>query len=372
LQRNQKATKQQQRQRKESSAQQQQQHGADAVNKKWNGDEALEGDYDGFEDLNEVELIDTNRPAILGALRQEAALPLSGCCSCAPLQSIASSDLKPTTIETAARQLAANALFDKLPEAKKMLRDLLAQLPEQFTVFLPSNEAVDRLPRALISRLKRRPNELRLVLANHLVSGQQTLAQLMRDKVLKSRAARSSMNKSRNSILRVNVSRNETATVNGQRLLLVDQPIKDQSHEGLLHLVDGLLYPLADQNLLDTLKACNKFDGFVTLAQGTGLSDILEQGNCLLFLILIKFSCLKIKAVTDNLQLFLFDNKRHFLHIVCAQQRCLAKDSGRRFRFDSEQYDGFERFDCFYVTINYNKKMFFFLLKFLISILLIY
>jgi hypothetical protein len=262
-----------------TAAQQQQQLDSGRVGStSWNGDEPVEGDYEGFDDLNEVELIDTNRPSA-AALRQASPSQLSGCCSCAPLQSIVS-DIKPVSLETAAQQLGANALFERLPEAGRLLRELVQKLPEpQFTVLLPSSEAVERLPKSLISRLKRQSDELRLVLANHVVIGRRTLAELMRNKVLQSRATRTS--KSQSAMLRVNVARNETATVNGQRLLLVDQPIVEQSRNGLLHLIDGLLYPIADRNLLDTLKACNKFDGFVTLAQGTGLSDVLEQGNCI-------------------------------------------------------------------------------------------
>lgn len=40
-------------------------------------------------------------------------------------------------------------------------------------------------------------------------------------------------------------------------------------------------------DIMDTLKQCDKFDGFVTLAEGTGLTQILKQGKFLLILILI-------------------------------------------------------------------------------------
>lgn len=32
-------------------------------------------------------------------------------------------------------------------------------------------------------------------------------------------------------------------------------------------------------DILDTLKRCDKFDGFVTLVEGTGLAQILKQGK---------------------------------------------------------------------------------------------
>lgn len=54
-------------------------------------------------------------------------------------------------------------------------------------------------------------------------------------------------------------------------------------------MIDGIL---ADQHqsgssqpqqvqldIMETLKQCDKFDGFVTLAEGTGLTQILKQGE---------------------------------------------------------------------------------------------
>ena len=56
---------------------------------------------------------------------------------------------------------------------------------------------------------------------------------------------------------------------------------------GRIHIIDGLLAewpaltaPQAQPlDILDTLKQCDKFDGFVTLAEGTGLASILKQGE---------------------------------------------------------------------------------------------
>ena len=64
-----------------------------------------------------------------------------------------------------------------------------------------------------------------------------------------------------------------------------------------MHVIDGLLDsagqpPLASSagaltpaansklpDIMDTLRQCDKFDGFVTLAEGTGLTQILKQGE---------------------------------------------------------------------------------------------
>lgn len=53
---------------------------------------------------------------------------------------------------------------------------------------------------------------------------------------------------------------------------------------GRIHVIDGLLdWPAGSQakllDIMDTLKQCDKFDGFVTLAEGTGLTQILKQGK---------------------------------------------------------------------------------------------
>ena len=240
-------------------------------------DDYSDADYEGFDELNEVELIDAHNGALL-AMHHNSVLLTAACCSCSPLHTLSSStSVKPQSISALAKHLRAQSLFRKLPDAEKLLQELLQQHSSnaEFTLFLPSHEAVDRLPRTLITRLNQRPAELRLVLANHLMSGRRTLAQLLQQSAMTTFATRGQQK----SLLRFNFYRNQTFTVNGQRLVSADQAVQEQNRLGLIHLLDGLLFPLANKNLLETLKACNKFDGFVTLAQGTGLSDILEQGE---------------------------------------------------------------------------------------------
>lgn len=58
---------------------------------------------------------------------------------------------------------------------------------------------------------------------------------------------------------------------------------------GRIHVIDGVLDWTPAQtgagqqakllDIMDTLKQCDKFDGFVTLAEGTGLTQILKQGK---------------------------------------------------------------------------------------------
>lgn len=62
----------------------------------------------------------------------------------------------------------------------------------------------------------------------------------------------------------------------------------ERSAGGRIHVIDGFLdWPLGLSgnnrllDIMDTLKQCDKFDGFVTLAEGTGLTQILKQGKLL-------------------------------------------------------------------------------------------
>lgn len=122
------------------------------------------------------------------------------------------------------------------------------------------------MPLNLIHHWEKKPEELARVLDNHIVQNEpHKLFNLLELKTLASIAN----NNSNTSIIRFNHYRNDTFTANGQRVIFGDQV---GPNNGILHILDGMLYPLADKNLLDTLKSCNKFDGFVTLAQGTGLS----------------------------------------------------------------------------------------------------
>lgn len=109
------------------------------------------------------------------------------------------------------------------------------------------------------------------VLDNHIVQGGPfKLANLLESHTLVSIAN----NNSSNAVIRFNHYRNDTFTANGQRVIYGDQ---QAPNNGILHILDGMLYPLADKNILETLKSCAKFDGFVTLAHGTGLSETLIQ-----------------------------------------------------------------------------------------------
>jgi len=82
-----------------------------------------------------------------------------------------------------------------------------------------------------------------------------------------------------------------------------NSPSCTNTANGRIHVIDGLLldWPVqpgqqqlqangrsmqqqqqqqGPMDIMETLKQCDKFDGFVTLAEGTGLSSVLKQGKC--------------------------------------------------------------------------------------------
>ena len=273
-----------------------------AVNHNGTTHSALRGDgempaddyEDGFEDVNEVEIIDTSKPNNAGAVfaGNGAPLiirpfPLSATCACAPLTTInnilssgSESQHIGKRLRILARELGAENLFMKFRQTEQHLQkrlDAIHATGDGYTLFLPSDEALERLPLNLIHHWEKNPQELLRVVDNHIVQGEpRKLVSLLESRTLTSIAN----NNASNAIIRFNHYRNDTFTANGQRVIYGDQ---QAPNNGILHILDGMLYPLADKNILETLKSCNKFDGFVTLAQGTGLSEQLIQckfGRC--------------------------------------------------------------------------------------------
>lgn len=53
-------------------------------------------------------------------------------------------------------------------------------------------------------------------------------------------------------------------------------------------------------DIMDTLKQCDKFDGFVTLAEGTGLTQILKQGKLLVGCVCIVCTSLAVCSFEVN------------------------------------------------------------------------
>ena len=175
------------------------------------------------------------------------------------------------SIKSLAEKLEASSLFSMFPSLEDALQNMMDFMGSGYTLFLPSDESVKRLPRSLIKRLKEDPEQLKNLIENHLSEEKKAMTDAS---VMNSRA--------RGARLRVSNRQDSLMFVNGVRVTRVNQ---NGPMGGIVHVIDGLLYPPADKNVMDTLKACNRFDGFVTLAEGTGLSDTLTSGKRLLLFI---------------------------------------------------------------------------------------
>lgn len=67
----------------------------------------------------------------------------------------------------------------------------------------------------------------------------------------------------------------QAVTVNGHRIVHGDITAPKG---GIIHVIDGTLCPVADQDIINTLRTCNKYDGFLTLADVTKLLDTMQDG----------------------------------------------------------------------------------------------
>lgn len=187
--------------------------------------------------------------------------------NCNAISSTFSGDSDSMTIKEFASRLGADAIFSMFPGMEDQMQNVVDFANAGYTIFLPSNDAVSRLPRTLINRLKSKPEELKKLIENHVSDEKQSLKSMKSNLVMSPRAT--------NSRLRVNKLGSSLITVNGQRVTQMDQrgPMG-----GSVNVLDGVLYPAAGKNVMETLKSCNRFDGFVTLAEGTGLGDTLSKG----------------------------------------------------------------------------------------------
>ncbi|GBN99818.1 hypothetical protein AVEN_96821-1, partial [Araneus ventricosus] len=137
-----------------------------------------------------------------------------------------------------------------------------------YTLFIPSNEAVSRLPSNLVDHWRENNPDFTMALLNHVIQDVITLDQLKQGGRLTSRARRAT--------IFVNNYNNEAVTVNGHRIVHGDVTAPKG---GVIHVIDGTLCPVADQDIINTLRTCNKYDGFLTLADVTKLLDIMQDGR---------------------------------------------------------------------------------------------
>ncbi|KFM67489.1 Transforming growth factor-beta-induced protein ig-h3, partial [Stegodyphus mimosarum] len=180
--------------------------------------------------------------------------------SCAPIQRSPDENFG-SSIREIARSLNADAFFDFVGLSDEEIESLLSS-DGPYTLFIPSNEAVSRLPSNLIDHWRENNPDLTLALLNHAIQDVVTLDQLKQGGRMTSRA--------RGATIFINNYNNEAVTVNGHRIVHGDVTAPKG---GIIHVIDGTLCPVADQDIINTLRTCNKYDGFLTLADVTKLLE---------------------------------------------------------------------------------------------------
>lgn len=199
---------------------------------------------------------------------------------------------KLTTIVEVARAVEADRVVNEAWQtsgAEQEMQDVLDFNTGGFTLILPANRAMSRLPPSLMRRWK--DNEEIMPIDGYILDGKHTLEEMVGRTKLVTR------NKGG---IYVNRPNNETYTINGQRVVMANQPL---ANGGIVHVIDGLLYPPANKDIMETLKACGRLDGFVTLAEGTGFAEMLKKGRM---------------GRICSITLTLFSAYRWTLHSVCA------------------------------------------------------
>ena len=191
--------------------------------------------------------------------------------ACEPNFSPLPAEQSPTmSLRELATQLGANQVLNEASSFEAELQDAVDFNTGGYTLLLPSNEAIGRLPPSLLRRWKSSKGGGEVLSAEvYLLDGAHSLESLAARGLVRSRG--------RQVRLHFAHPHNATYTVNGQRVVVANQKAPGG---GLVHVIDGLLYPHSDKDIIDTLKACGRLDGFVTLAEGTGFASTLRKGKC--------------------------------------------------------------------------------------------
>jgi uncharacterized surface protein with fasciclin (FAS1) repeats len=183
---------------------------------------------------------------------------------CAPITDNLIADS--SNIREVITQLNADSLINTFPTLEEELQNMIDfSSTNGYTIFLPSNDAISRLPPNLFEFWKNNVQTLTPLLDNHVLDTAQSIEDMRVAEIIQPRSGGK---------LRVSRAHNDSYTVNGERIAIANQV---GPSGGMIHVIDGILYPNSDKDILETLKSCNRLDGFVTLAEGTGFGDILKQ-----------------------------------------------------------------------------------------------
>lgn len=249
-----------------------------------NSDEDTDDLEDGFELLRTPAFMAN----VANSISSSSSSSNTGTCSPKASLLVSAATAETLTIKEFAAKIGADGLFNKLPGVEEQLQSMADFANSGYTLFLPSNDAISRLPKSLFNKLKSNPEEIKKLLDNHVSDSKKDMNDMARNNSFMSPRAASAK-------LKIAKGIDGSILVNGQRIVRMNQrgPMG-----GSIHVIDGLLYPIADKNVMETPKSCNRFDGFVTLAEGTGLGDTLSTGEC----------SLSIASLLSSSPLFKFDS----------------------------------------------------------------
>ncbi|MPC11952.1 Transforming growth factor-beta-induced protein ig-h3 [Portunus trituberculatus] len=206
-----------------------------------------------------------------------------------------------------------------------------------FTIFAPSDSAFSLLPRSAVSLLQNNTEKLREVVLFHVVPGELRLDNLDNNDQLSSASPRGRK-------LRVNMYNHgsdqqlieplpkeiivfwfslivavQVVTVNGARIRQPDM----LATNGVIHVIDRVLYPMADLSILDHLTSCDTFTGANVAVTGAGLTPVLEQeGPFTVFLPTTEaFAAIDNATVSSYIQnITLLQREYHAVTVSCLLQ----------------------------------------------------
>ncbi|KAH7978491.1 hypothetical protein HPB49_005615 [Dermacentor silvarum] len=191
---------------------------------------------------------------------------------CSPASSAAVTSLGNRSLRQVAESLGAGRFLDRLGITEIELIGLTGH-DGVYTLFLPADESLELTSPELLGSWSSGRTARQAAMLNHVLPSRVALEELTRGGSFTTRAG-----------ARLNVRRNAAngvVTVNGHRVAVADA---SGPRGGVVHVLSGPLAPSADRDVLATLSDCAKYDGFLTLATGTGVSELLRRGQRTLFL----------------------------------------------------------------------------------------
>jgi len=169
-------------------------------------------------------------------------------------------------------KMGATTLVDLVVKAG--LADTLSN-SGPFTVFAPDNDAFSRVPQSIMDALASDVELLKKVLLYHVVSGD-----------IRSSAAENNvkLDSVQGAPILVNLYLKSEyydgfITINGKKVMKADIV----ADNGVIHCVSDVLYPIPENDLVDTLIADERFSTLVTAASAAGLVDTLRTTDLTIF-----------------------------------------------------------------------------------------